>query len=189
MAIVPLLFRDWWVDDYDMPITSRIMDQHFGSGLLRDDLINSIWGERPTLTRSGYMRPWHRPASSLLKAESGSTVNLDKDKFEVILDVQQFSPKEVNVKVVDNYIVVEGKHEEKQDEHGFISRQFCRRYKLPKDVNPDQIKSSLSSDGLLTVTAPMKALQPPPGERAIPITHTGKPAKKDEPMQVENNKA
>lgn len=124
----------------------------------------------------------------MLKADNGSTVKLDKDKFEVILDVQQFSPNEINVKITDDkYLVVEGKHEEKQDEHGYISRHFCRRYKLPDETNPEEVKSALSSDGLLTLTAPLKALPPSNGERAIPITHTGKPGKKDEPMQVENN--
>lgn len=58
-------------------------------------------------------------------------MNIDSEKFEVILDVQQFSPNEITVKVTDKYIVVEGKHEEKQDEHGFVARQFSRRYLLP----------------------------------------------------------
>jgi crystallin alpha B len=50
------------------------------------------------------------------------------------LDVQQFKPDELTVKTVNDYVVVEGKHEERQDEHGFISRQFQRRYKLPNDI-------------------------------------------------------
>ncbi len=43
---------------------------------------------------------------------------------QVCLDVQQFKPEEVNVKTVDNFVVIEGKHEEKEDEHGYISRHF-----------------------------------------------------------------
>ena len=76
--------------------------------------------------------------------------------FQVNLDVQQFKPEEIAVKIADNYIVVEGKHEERQDEHGFVQRQFQRRYLIPKDVDPDHIQSSLSSDGVLTVSAPKK---------------------------------
>lgn len=72
------------------------------------------------------------------------------------LDVQQFKPEEVNVKVVNNYVVVNAKHEERNDEHGFISREFTRRYLLPSDVNPDAISSSLSSDGVLSIQAPPK---------------------------------
>lgn len=92
--------------------------------------MSSIWSSRPTLLRSGYLRPWQRP-HSLLKQDSGSTLNVNEDKFEVILDVQQFLPSEISVKVTDKYVVVEAKHEEKQDEHGYVSRQFTRRYLLP----------------------------------------------------------
>nr|ARQ84025.1 heat shock protein [Liriomyza trifolii] len=184
MSVVPLLYRDWW-DDFDFPISSRLLDQHFGLGLNRDDLMSSVWGHRPSMTRTGYLRPWQHAANALLKQDDGSTVNIDKEKFEVMLDVQQFTPNEINVKVVDNYVVVEGKHEEKQDEHGYISRQFSRRYRLPKGVNPEAVTSQLSSDGLLKVHAPLPQLKAPT-EHAIPITQTGQPAKNGEPKKVEN---
>nr|ABE57138.1 heat shock protein Hsp21.3 [Liriomyza sativae] len=184
MSVVPLLYRDWW-DDFDFPITSRLFDQHFGLGLNRDDLMSSVWGHRPSMTRTGYLRPWQHAANALLKQDDGSTVNIDKEKFEVMLDVQQFTPNEINVKVVDNYVVVEGKHEEKQDEHGYISRQFSRRYRLPKGVNPEAVSSQLSSDGVLTIHAPLPQLKAPT-EHAIPITQTGQPAKNGEPKKIEN---
>lgn len=72
------------------------------------------------------------------------------------LDVQQFKPEEVTVKVVNNYLVVEAKHEERGDEHGYISRHFVRRYKLPEDIDLDAITSTLSSDGVLQLMAPKK---------------------------------
>lgn len=75
---------------------------------------------------------------------------------QVNLDVQQFKPEEINVKVVDDHLVVEGKHEERQDKHGYISRQFTRRYKLPENVELESLKSTLSSDGILAITAPKK---------------------------------
>ncbi|EDW60031.1 protein lethal(2)essential for life [Drosophila virilis] len=185
MSVVPLMFRDWW-DELEFPMrTSRLLDQHFGQGLKRDDLLSSVWNSRPTVLRSGYLRPWQRSVNSLQKQESGSTLNIDNEKFEVILDVQQFSPNEITVKVADKFVIVEGKHEEKQDEHGFVSRQFSRRYQLPSDVNPDTVTSSLSSDGLLTITAPMKKLPPPATERLIQITQTGPSSKEDNAKKVE----
>lgn len=184
MSVVPLMFRDWW-DELDFPMrTSRLLDQHFGTGLRRDDLMSSIWSSRPTLLRSGYLRPWQRP-TGLQKLDSGSTLNVNDEKFEVMLDVQQFSPNEITVKVTDKFVVVEAKHEEKQDEHGYVSRQFTRRYMLPNDINPDSVTSSLSSDGLLTVTAPMKKLPPPGSERVVPIAQTGPSSKEDNEKKVE----
>lgn len=70
------------------------------------------------------------------------------------LDVQQFKPEELKVKVVEDYIVVEGKHDERSDQHGFISRQFTRRYKIPENVDKAALVSNLSSDGVLTLKAP-----------------------------------
>ncbi|KAG8178071.1 hypothetical protein JTE90_007056 [Oedothorax gibbosus] len=95
----------------------------------------------------------------------------DSNKFQVMLNVKHFSPDEIDVKTVDNCIVIHGRHEEQADEHGFVSREFTRRYQLPDDVEPEKVKSSLSRDGVLTISAPRKALEPPPkNERIVPIT-------------------
>lgn len=115
---------------------------------------------------------------NLQDIENTECIIQDKEKFQVKLDVQNFTPQEISVKTVDgNSIVIEGKHEEKQDEKGFIARKFVRRFVLPKDHNLKDVVSSLSSDGILTITAPRKEeleLQ----ERVIPINHIG-PEKSD----------
>lgn len=174
MSLVPLLFRDWW-EDFDRP--SRILDQHFGLGLRRDDLLSN-WSNLAQSTRpigAGYLRPWR----SLARSNSGvSNITAEDNKVQLILDIQQFSPSEITIKTVDGAIIVEGKHEEKEDEHGFISRHFKRRYLLPKDVEIEKVTSSLSSDGVLTITAPRRTLQDKSAERPVPIIQTGVPALK-----------
>ncbi|XP_015922426.1 protein lethal(2)essential for life [Parasteatoda tepidariorum] len=95
----------------------------------------------------------------------------DSNNFKMMLNVKHFRPDEIDVKTVDDYVVVRGKHEEQADEHGFVSREFTRRYKLPDDVEPDKVVTSLSQDGILTIKAPRKQLEPPPkNERVVPIT-------------------
>ncbi|XP_036340989.1 heat shock protein 23-like [Rhagoletis pomonella] len=96
-----------------------------------------------------------------------------KDGFQANLDVQQFKPSELTVKVVDNHIVVEGKHEEQEDEHGYISRHFVRRYALPKGYKADKVVSTLSSDGVLTVNVPKPAIEDKSNERVIQIQQVG----------------
>lgn len=185
MSLVPMMFRDWW-EDFDSPLrSSRLLDQHFGTGLRADDLFSSLPTRTPTssLLRSGYYRPWRNTA--LTRQDSGSTLNVDKDKYQIILDVQQFTPEEITVKTTDKYIVVEGKHEEKQDEHGYVSRHFTRRYLLPSGHDPNDIVSTLSSDGVLTVTAPKKSLPESNPERSVPIQQTGQPAKEKQQQQSE----
>lgn len=170
MSIVPLVFRDWW-EDMERPV-SRIWDQYFGRGLHRNDLvtdfsdlgINRPFLHHPTPFRSllGNNSTYYRPWRTVTRQNSGgsSTIKMEKDNFQVILDVQQFSPDEITVKTVDKNVVVEAKHEERQDEHGFISRQFVRRYILPIDYDAINVTSTLSSDGVLTVTAPRKVKKP-----------------------------
>lgn len=172
MSLLPLLFSDWW-EDLERP--HRLVDQNFGLGLHPEQLLFPTRMEMPMLPRrrGSYYRPW----VDLLRTSGGgtSTVQADKDKFQVALDVQQFLPNEIDVKVVDKCVIVTAKHEEKRDEHGWISRQFMRKYIIPEQCDLDQVESKLSSDGVLTITAPRKDQPKIENERTITIERTGKP--------------
>lgn len=163
----------------------RILDQDFGLALTPDDLLTAAVA--PMLSRD-YYRPWRQMAAAA--RDIGSTIKSDKDKFQVNLDVQHFAPEEISVKTADGFVIVEGKHEEKQDEHGFISRQFSRRYALPEGCNPDNVESRLSSDGVLSIIAP-KVAPALKNERAVPIAQTGPVRKeiKDQTSQASENGA
>ncbi|XP_065090026.1 protein lethal(2)essential for life-like [Ochlerotatus camptorhynchus] len=168
MSVVPISYRDWW-DEHDTPFrSSRLLDQHFGTGLRAHDLVK----QTPTFPlHSSYYRPWRNPA--LEREHSTSTLKIGKDAFQIILDVQQFAPEEITVRTAEKYIIVQGKHEEKRDEHGYVSRHFTRRYALPEGHDPNDVVSTLSSDGVLTVTAPKKEEFLPNPERNVPIQQTG----------------
>ena len=171
MSLLPLQYT------FDMFRPSRILNQQFGLGLDPEDLFSPIVPRDLRAMLSGpvgYYRPW---LSAAAQQDAGSTVTVDKDKFQVNLDVQHFSPEEITVKITgDNVIEVEGKHEEKEDEHGYISRRFVRKYKVPRGHNVEQVQSSLSSDGVLTITAP-KTDEGSIEHKCIPIKQTGKPSK------------
>ncbi|XP_017085296.1 heat shock protein 67B1 [Drosophila eugracilis] len=79
---------------------------------------------------------------------------VNRNGFQVSMNVKQFAANELTVKTIDNCIVVEGQHDEKEDGHGVISRHFIRKYILPKGYDPNEVHSTLSSDGILTVKAP-----------------------------------
>jgi crystallin, alpha B len=110
-------FRDWW-NDYDLgmdvdssffsrPRTSRLIDQHFGTAIRRNDLLSSLANTQISASPRSpyYIRPW---GNALSRQDSGSTINVDKNKFQIILDVQQFTPNEITVKTNDKYIIIEG---------------------------------------------------------------------------------
>lgn len=100
-----------------------------------------------------------------------SRISSNKNKFQVNLDVQHFAPEELTVKAADGFLIVEGKHEEKRDDHGWVTREFKRRYELPRGCDIRGVQSRLSSDGVLTIDAPLEKLSP--NERIVPITPTG----------------
>ncbi|KAJ8705297.1 hypothetical protein PYW07_011124 [Mythimna separata] len=151
----------------------RLAEQDFGLGITPDDLLTTVVA--PMMARE-YYRPW-RQMQGLAARDIGSTIVSNKEKFQVNLDVQHFAPEEISVKTSDGFVIIEGKHEEKKDEHGFISRQFTRRYILPENCDPATVESKLSSDGVLTVIAP-KVSPTAKNERSVPISQTG-PVRKE----------
>ncbi|KFU95886.1 Heat shock protein beta-1 [Chaetura pelagica] len=123
-------FRDWYHG-------SRLFDQAFGMPHIPED-----WYKWPSGSAwPGYFRLFPRE-SALMPAlgspygqalgrqlSSGiSEIRHTGDSWKVTLDVNHFAPEELVVKTKDNIVEITGKHEEKQDEHGFISRCFTRKY-------------------------------------------------------------
>ncbi|XP_033212255.1 heat shock protein 67B1-like [Belonocnema kinseyi] len=155
MSLWPLLFSAWWAG-LDQP--HMLMDQNFGLDLSPEDLRPPTWPDK-----------WAGPWPDLLERERSGTsiITANKHTFKVILDVQHFKPEEIKVKTVNRFVIIEAKHEEKKDKHGLISRQFVRKYFVPVQVDIDQLRSSISSDGVLTITAPVKKLPEKTGKLAI----------------------
>lgn len=93
--------------------------------------------------------------SPLIRDESdGKTLRL---RF----DVAQYRPEEVTVKTVDNRLLVHAKHEEKSPQRT-VFREYNQEFMLPRGTNPEYITSTLSVDGVLTVEAPLPAIEGSP---------------------------
>ncbi|XP_067645430.1 heat shock protein 27 [Eurosta solidaginis] len=196
MAIVPLLVNlarelDTELDPY--------LDDDFGFGLHPMDIFRPVRHSQSLLPLRRRSTPYDRSqilarrGARLGKDIDGSSLipTVGKDGFQVCMDVSQFKPNELTVKTVDKMVVVEGKHEEREDEHGVIQRHFIRKYSLPKDYDPKDVVSTISSDGVLTVKAappPSKAIKA--NERVVQIQQTG-PAHLSvkAPEDVANDKA
>merc|ERR1712020_609007 len=120
---------------------------------------------------NGWMFPrrWMLPAlnsdfsnnTDIFKSKDTEVIRIkeDESKLEVSLDTSQYRPDELSVAVSDGVLVVEGKHEEKaEDGSKMVARSFSRKYSLPATAEASQVASNLSSDGVLVITAPKKAL-------------------------------
>lgn len=163
------------MDEIDDPLVRRW--NNFGMGIHPSELHPSSW---PRLNnRYAGLRHWPDMRELCELRRAGHEMvhsTMGKDGFQVCLDVQQFAPNEITVKTTDdtNTIVVEAKHEEREDEHGYISRQFIRRYTLPKGYDAKDVVSQLSSDGILTIEAPPPVKASDEGnERIVQIQQTG----------------
>uniref|UniRef100_A0A6J0UIY8 Heat shock protein beta-1 n=1 Tax=Pogona vitticeps TaxID=103695 RepID=A0A6J0UIY8_9SAUR len=174
-------FRDWYRG-------SRLFDQSFGMPMIPED-----WYKWPAGTSSwpGYVRPLVSPSPEPVVVSPGaaapaanpaynralsrqlssgiSEIRQTSETWKVALDVSHFAPEELVVKTKDGVVEITGKHEERQDEHGFISRCFTRKYTLPPGVDPAVVHSSLSPDGMLTVEAPLPKPAIQSAEIRIPV--------------------
>lgn len=119
--------------------------------------------------------------------EKKENIIYDKvDGLKIKMDVSQFKTKELTVKAAGEWIVIEGKHEEVQDELGSIQRHFVRKYQLPEGLDLKLLRTTITSDGVLCVSAPPVGKAAIENERVIPIEETGTPENK--PNEPEKEK-
>merc|ERR1712110_284698 len=100
---------------------------------------------------NGWMFPrrWMLPAlnsdfsnnTDIFKSKDTEVIRVKEDdsKLEVSLDTSQYRPYELSVSVSDGVLRVEGKHEEKAED---------------SSTKQGEVASTLSSDGVLVITAP-----------------------------------
>ena len=83
--------------------------------------------------------------------------------------MSEYKPEELKVTTVNNTLAIEGKHESSRSDEkntpgstasgsSQVMRQFSRKWTLPTNCNPNDVASNLSSDGILMITAPKKAI-------------------------------
>ncbi|KAJ8717984.1 hypothetical protein PYW07_005914 [Mythimna separata] len=146
-------------------------DQNFGMCMPPHDFLYPFYD-----MTSSYFRPWKCFSSQTISKELGSTIENEKGNYKITLDVQHYRPNDISVKVTETEIIVEAKHEERQDSHGFISRQFKRRYPLPSHCPAENVSSSMSSDGILIIIAEKRSSNET--EKIVPIKMCGSIPKK-----------
>ena len=122
--------------------------------------------------RADFGGPWTR-TNSMDSATNKKNYHFDNNGFEAFVDVHLFEPNEIFVKTVDHTIVIECNHEEKEDGHGSVLRNFTRKFQLPSDYDMNTVKSTLSTDGILTLKVPKPANKI---ERHVEVEQTEKPS-------------
>jgi len=101
--------------------------------------------------------------------------------FRMSFDARQYDPADVAVSCDAGCLVVEAKHVEHDAAGSKVVRQFQRRIQLPRAVDPGKLTSTLSTDGILTVEAPVppcyQSVVGPAQNDPIPMTASVPPAR------------
>lgn len=124
-------------------------------------------------SRTGFSGPWSLPRQASTDVDP-KTFKFDSKGFTAFVDVHSFDPQEISVKTIDHVIIVECRHDSKDDGHGLVERHFVRKFNLPNDYDMSTVKSTLSKDGILQLEAPKPTLQGV--ERHIEVNETEKPS-------------
>ncbi|CAG2251625.1 CRYAB [Mytilus edulis] len=97
-------------------------------------------------------------AEAFAKSEVAE-VKYDSKKLEIKLDVSMYKPEELNVTIAEDRLIIKGKHEQKEDNHGFITREFTREFVIPENIDIDGITSTLSEEGMLMIQGRAKGVE------------------------------
>merc|ERR1712012_1108617 len=126
--------------------------------------------------------------AGLGEAAHNIQVSASNDKFQIQLELPGFAPEDFALKTKDDIIIVEAVHESKNEDRSSNSRKFTKEFKMPAGVVTEQLASTYSGAGILTVSAP-RQIQAPEGAEVSEamkaqsqafVTEDGTAVKKDE---------
>lgn len=93
----------------------------------------------------------------------------DGRKYQLELDMPDMLPEDISVTLKDHTLKISARKEEKKSDGSRCVRNYTYEYSLPREVNPENVRS-LFMDGVLTVEAPLPALEEQSEEpKEIPI--------------------
>ncbi|CEF69479.1 Protein lethal(2)essential for life [Strongyloides ratti] len=81
----------------------------------------------------------------------------DNQKFVIKVNISHFTPDEISVNIIDDSIVIEGSHKEKNDDYGTIQRHFIRKYSLPNNIDTMSFTTTFQN-GILSISGKKKLL-------------------------------
>ncbi|KAG5681127.1 hypothetical protein PVAND_010587 [Polypedilum vanderplanki] len=145
----------------------------YGCQLFEAPFENDVRSSFSMVPQGGFSGPWSLPRQSSTECDP-KTYRFDSKGFTALLDVHSFKPNEISVKTIDHTIVVECKHDAREDGHGEIERHFVRKFNLPMNYDMSTVSSTLSKDGILQIEAPKPQLKGE--EQKVEIQQTEKPS-------------
>jgi len=121
----------------------------------------------PTPTPTASASPAAGAGGRSLVASSGGGPRL----FSMSFDVKDYDAEDISVTVEEQTMIVKATHRTEKD--GAVSvKEFSRKVDIPPEVDPEKLTSTLTSDGILTVEAPVPPVYQPSSNSAFsPYQH------------------
>ncbi|XP_047474771.1 uncharacterized protein LOC125029067 isoform X4 [Penaeus chinensis] len=114
------------------------------------------WGEQSSLVDD--LTSYRNLRSRDLREDTQAvTSSEDEHQHKFVIDVKDFMDGgQINVKAVNDRELVVSGHTDKNGGGSKSTKRFLRRFVVPGDIQLDAVTSAVSSDGVLTVSAPKK---------------------------------
>merc|ERR1711892_671055 len=136
-------FKDWWAD-FDAPSAKagKQLDRQISDGPRRT-LLESILSLRDG--SSGH--------SSHTGSSQSASMQLKNGRFSIEVDIQDFDPEDIDIKVEGGSIILVGRREIKRGTSSSI-RQFNQKFVLPSGIDVSRLATEVTSGGRLVIYAP-----------------------------------
>lgn len=95
----------------------------------------------------------------ILQAPVGEEYEIadDKNEWKIFMEAHNFDPEEIYIQVNNNELTLHArKGTGSRGKRGLSDREFTKKFIIPDGVNIKQLKSTLSSNGILVVEAPKR---------------------------------
>lgn len=146
------------IEDMNRQMTAAMNRMH----QLTEDLDTLDWWV------SDYDDRGNRSRNSRKRTDEALLRRTESGGLQLALDVSDFKPDDLKIKLVDDNLVIEG-NSETSGKDSYRQTQFRRWFKLPEDCKLDEIKSKLTSDNRLVIDLPTNKPIEQQQARSIPI--------------------
>merc|ERR1719239_39016 len=145
-------------------LPSGAKPENISSALSKDGVLTVTAARDPPALRGGSKKALENTSKEVFQQSAETRadglphprVEYDEDKVQISMDARQYKPDELDVKVEGNNIIISAKQAIKEGGET-RTRIFEQKFSMPSGVQGEKVSSTLSKDGVLTITAPRGA--------------------------------
>lgn len=113
----------------------------------------------------------NRPLTNPSAGQGNDMIITESDgtkKFHLSLNVGHFEPEEIKIKTENGFLTISAKIENKLNSN-YSLHAFSQTFALPKEVKIDDLKSTYTENGILSIEASLQKKDKPKEDRQIKI--------------------